>query len=115
MPLHIDQALQDVVTALRAKGVKANVDPAMVDLPGAWVTATQGAHVLMCGGVQLTVEIYLVVADKRVGQAWAELSALLDKAHTAVDPTEPTQLNEAIQLQGPHPLPCFKITTTTTA
>ena len=82
-------------------------------VPGAWVTATQYEHGLLGGGGTATVEIYLVVNERPGGTAWRALDSLYRKALLAgVIPTEPTRTNEAVQLQGPQPLPAFVITTT---
>lgn len=109
----VSAALDHIVDVLRAAKIAADVEPAKVRVPGAWVTATQYAHTLMGGGGPVTVEIYLVVNDRPGSIAWRELDKLFARALEAgITPTEPTRTNEAIQLQGPHPLPAYVITTT---
>lgn len=111
--ISVADTLDAVVTQLRAGGVPADVEPARVRVPGAWVTATQYEHGLLGGGGTATVEIYLVVNERPGGTAWRALDSLYRKALLAgVIPTEPTRTNEAVQLQGPQPLPAFVITTT---
>lgn len=109
----VSAALDHVVSLLRDAKIAADVEPAKVRVPGAWVTATQYAHTLMGGGGEVTVEIYLVVNDRPGPVAWRELDKLFSRALEAgISPSEPTRTNEAIQLQGPHPLPAYVITTT---
>ena len=110
--IDVKAVLDEIVTELRDAGVRANIDPQKVHLPGAWVTGTQIEHNILGGGATVTVEVWLVSPDRPDGEVWRVLSGMYDQAQRAVDPTEPTRTNEALKLSDAQPMPAFVITTT---
>lgn len=111
--IDVAQHLETVVSELRRVGVRASTDPAKVQLPGAWVSATQIDHNRLCGGGEITVSVYLIAQDRPAPIAHGILSGLLAKALGVIDPTEPTATGEAVVLsQSSQPLPAYRMTTT---
>ncbi|WP_328659905.1 hypothetical protein [Nocardia salmonicida] len=103
------------MNALRAQGIRANVDPVKLTPPCAWVTPTQLAHTYLGGCVEATVAVLLITTDRPPALAHAALGELLGKALAVIEPTEPTVTNEAVKLtDNGQPLPAYRMTTTTT-
>ena len=111
--IDVAQHLEEIVSELRRVGVRASTDPSKVQIPGAWVSATQIDHNRLCGGGEMTVSVYLVAPDRPAPVAHGILSGLLAKALGVIDPTEPTATGEAVVLsQSSQPLPTYRMTTT---
>ncbi|MFJ1461003.1 hypothetical protein [Nocardia sp. N2S4-5] len=109
----VSETMTEIVDTLRAQGIRANLDPAKLNPPCAWVQPTQIEHTLLGGGVVLTVAVWLIATDRPPDITHAALSALLSRALVVLEPTEPTVINEAITLtQSGQPLPAYRITTT---
>ncbi|MFD4355829.1 hypothetical protein ACFWPX_24985 [Nocardia sp. NPDC058518] len=112
--MNIVRELDRIVIALRAQGIRANIDPVKLTPPCAWVQVTQVAHTRLCGGAEATVTVLLITTDRPPALAHVALGELLDKALAVVEPTEPTVTNEAVKLtDNGQPLPAYRITTTT--
>lgn len=69
------QPLIDLVAALRAADVRADLDPAGLNLPAAWVTCEGFQAASLGGGRKLFGVVYLLVADT---DAQRSLEALAD-------------------------------------
>lgn len=74
-------ALALVVDQLVAAGVRASIDPALVNPPGAWVDAgAAGARPLTIrGAYEVAVDVYLVAPARAPGVTYRELDELAAK------------------------------------
>lgn len=106
--------IDDLAERLTAAGVSATPEPQDVPVPGAWIAARRLTRERMCGGMALTVDVYLVVRDSGTLTALDELAGLIDKALTVIDPDDGRiDTDETVILpHDPTPLPAAKITTT---
>lgn len=78
----VDTLVEDLVGA----GVKATLDPAKVNLPGALVQPLTLAPML--AGWQIRVRVVLLAKDTSVERSMASLGALLVAASAVVDPDD---------------------------
>ncbi|MFC8387050.1 hypothetical protein [Nocardia sp. NPDC057272] len=107
-------AAEAIVDRLRAQGMRANVDPAKLTPPCAWVSVTGVDHAYLGGCGVATVTVWLITTDRPPAIAHKALGELLGQALAVIDPTEQTATNEAITLtQSSQPLPAYRMTTTT--
>lgn len=109
--MNINDATDAVVSALEGAEIPASIDPADVNVPGAWVAAREVDVFTAGGGALVTVDVYLIAPDIMPRDAMDELSALSTRALDALD-IEAMSTNDALQLpDGGRPKPAFKITT----
>lgn len=81
----LSEALQDIATVLTDGGVEAVVDPADLNLPGAWVTPGEISYGTLDAGVfSFTMNIYLVAPDLPSGPALDTLGGMLVSAAAAL-------------------------------
>lgn len=103
--------LADVLTRLRAEGIKATDDPDAVPAPGVWVSPREfdtDDELATWGSTPATVDLWLVApAGGSHPQAVAQLAALLDQVLAVIDPSGPVQLNQILQLPNAA-LPAFR-------
>jgi hypothetical protein len=79
-------ALTPIRDALAGAGVPASLDPASVQLPGAWITARSIDQMTMRGGGRLTYHLYLIAPAVPTLQALDILNGLYDAALPVIDP-----------------------------
>src|SRR5699024_12672022 len=78
-------AADHVVTVLDSVGIPAAVDPAEVELPGAWISVTEVDLFALGGGGTVKVDVYLIAPDTMPRPAPALLGALAGPARTVAD------------------------------
>jgi hypothetical protein len=110
--------LQGICAELTAAGVPASVNVGEVQVPGAWVAATQlipGRT--LAGGATLVVQVYLVVPDTSdETEALSDLGGLLDAALPVVPVDYTSDHGDAIFTNttlavGEAIVPAFRLTT----
>jgi hypothetical protein len=79
-------ALTPVRDALAGAGVPTSLDPASVQVPGAWITPRSIDAMTMRGGGRLTYHLYLIAPAVATLQALDILNGLFDVAWTVIDP-----------------------------
>lgn len=100
----------DLVTALQAAQVRASVDPAEVNLPGAWVTV-EGIQAASLGGHhRLLCAVYLIAPDQDYGRAMNALADLYNAAIPAVLLPDGPVVPQGVILPGDTtPLPALRV------
>lgn len=102
--------LEGLAAALTQLGIPASVEPAEVQVPGAWVTARTADVETLSGGGTLRTYVYLVALPHDFRSSYRELGRLL-----ALMPTEwvagELSLNEAVALPATpnEPLPAYRV------
>lgn len=113
--------IRDVLTELRdalaGAGVPASVDPATVQVPGAWIAPQWLDEMTMTGAYRLVVYVYLIAPAVGTLEALDILGGLLDAATPVVEPSteegDRLETNQAVTLPANPgtPLPAFRIIT----
>lgn len=84
------QRIRDELTRLRddlnGAGVRASLDPATVQVPGAWVTPRTITDLTLGGYGTLTAHVWLIAPDVGTLEALDLLNGLLDAALPIVQP-----------------------------
>jgi hypothetical protein len=111
----LSEALQDVCDLLAGAGVAAVVNPADLDIPGAWVTPGEISYnTLSPDTFGFTMSIYLVAGDLPAKPALDALGSMLTKSAQALgaqlDAT-PVTLTLANHSAGPLPGLLFTLET----
>lgn len=103
--------VESVVAVLKSAGLSATAEPADINPPAAWVAADKIAHDRLDGSGVVRIRVYLIAPDNSAMQAHRELSRMLAKVLTVVDPSEDTVLDEGLRLPGGGgPLPAYMVT-----
>lgn len=114
-PRTIGTAARDRAVALRdainGAGVPSSLDPATVQVPGAWISVRTLDQLTLGDTWSVRFHVYLVAPAVGALEAWDILAGLLDKALTVVEPDE--TINTATSVALPHtptqPLPAFQL------
>lgn len=110
--MNIPDALESVTEALKSAGIDARVDPRDLNTPCAWVAARKWTPTYMCGDGETTIDVYLIVDDTGIVQAYSGLNDLLSKALTVLDVEGDVSLEDSVTLpSGGGPVPAFRLTT----
>lgn len=111
MALNIPGALEPVVTALVAAGVRATTDPSEVNTPGAWVTWEGFQALNIAGSTRHMVVVYLIVDDNDYTRSIEALSALYDDVVPLVLRPDGQVVPQGVALPGSpnHPLPALRV------
>lgn len=118
-PVPQSSRIRDALTVLRdalaGGGVPASLDPATVQVPGAWITPQWIDELTMTGASRLVVYVYLIAPAVGTLEALDILGGLLDKAIPIVEPSteegDRLETNQALTLPA-NPgtaLPAFRI------
>lgn len=83
MPLSV-APLRDLVDLLRAAGVRADLDPANVNLPGAWVTLEGFQAANLTRDHRLLAVVWLLVPDTDASRALEALADLFNQVVPAL-------------------------------
>lgn len=113
MTSQLEAALDRVVEALRAQGVRATTDARNVNPPCAYVTAGTVGNGTLCGELAITASVFLIAGDRGGKLSISELGKLLDAADSVLTFEEPARMVQATPPGLPAPLPALLITTTT--
>lgn len=109
--MNINESTDVVIRALEGAEIPATIDPAEVELPGAWVAANAVDVFTAGGGALVTVDVYLIAPDVMPRDAMDILSDLATRALDVLD-AESLSTNDGVQLpDGGRPKPAFKLTT----
>lgn len=109
--MNLNDATDQIVEDLAGVGITATIDPAEIEVPGAWVTAREVDDFTIGGGGTVTVDVYLIAPDVMPRDAMDMLSSLGMQALAVLD-VEQMTTNDSIQLpDGGRPKPAFRITT----
>lgn len=116
----IRAALTVVRDQLAGAGVPCSLDPATVQVPGAWITPRSITAITMRGTGTLTYHCYLIAPAVGTLQAMDILNGLYDVALGVIDPLseegDDVDLAQAVELPsnpGTH-LPAFRLAGETT-
>lgn len=104
------EALEDLAQQLTAAGIPADIDPARVPVPGAWVAAEEMQVVTLDGTQQLHVDVHLIVPDNGTRAALEQLQTMLATALSVIDPRAAVTLDATVKTPG-GVLPAFTIPT----
>lgn len=72
------QPVLDLVNALRAAGVRADLDPASLNLPAAWVTVEGLQAANLRRDIACDVAVYLIAPDQDYTRALEDLAAMFN-------------------------------------
>lgn len=111
MQLPITAALIDVADTLADAGIRAELDPARLTLPGVWVRPT-GIALDLLGAASVQAEAVCIAPDRDHRRALVELEKL---AGLVLDVLDPTDLIQVASVQLPHqsqPMPALVIPAT---
>lgn len=104
-------AADHVEAALATVDIPSSVDPAEVQVPGAWISVAEVDLFTIGGGGTVVVDVYLIAPDTMPRQALAILGELAGLALSVLS-VERMTTNDALQLpDGGRPMPAFKLTT----
>lgn len=81
--------VQALVELLRGAGLRADMDPASLNLPGAWVTVDAIRTLTVDGAVQLECVVFLIVGDTDYERAYTKLAELFNLMGTVLEPDGP--------------------------
>lgn len=101
-------AVDDLVAALRGAGLRADVDPALLNPPCVWVNVT-GIDLNILDGLTINTEVVAIVPDKNHKRAMQELAELFNLVTDVVDPTGPTLARGTVLPDNPTPLPSLVV------
>ena len=109
--MNLVSAADHVQAALETVDIPADVDPAAVTVPGAWIAVREVDAFTIGGGGTVVVDVYLISPDTMPRDALSILGDLAGLALSVLD-VETMTTNEALQLpDGGRPMPAFKLTT----
>lgn len=101
-------AVDDLVEALRAAGLRADVDPAQLNPPCVWVNVTGlGDHTL--DGIQIRTRLVCIAPDQTHRRAMGVLAGLYNKVVSVVDPAGETTTQGTVLPDAPTPLPSLSV------
>lgn len=98
-----------LVASLNAAGVRANLDPANLNLPGAWVTVEQIAPLTLAGNLELAAVVYLINPDTDYARAYPALASLYNLVATVLTPDGPVVPQGVVMPGDPTPLPALRV------
>lgn len=110
--MNITGTLQDLVDALQAADVAADLEAAKVRAPGVWVTLDRlpaSGYTLGRGGI-VRARLFLIVQERDARRSLDALQALYDQVEAVVDPTSDVELS-TLDLPERPGLPAFMFTT----
>lgn len=90
--------LVDLVSLLRAAEMRADLDPAMVNLPGAWVTCEGFQATSLGGGMTLFGVVYFLSPDLDAQRALQNLADLYNQVVPSVFTPDGPVTIQAVQL-----------------
>jgi hypothetical protein len=104
-------SIQGVVDLLNSvPGLDATLDLRDLNTDGIYVDLESLSHEYLCGQAQMTLNLYLVTGDVGKAQALDNLSEMLNKVLTVLDPDGDTKVGTVPPLEGGQPLPALVVT-----
>lgn len=110
--MNITATLQDLVDALQAADISADLEAARVRTPGVWVTLDRlpaSGYTLGRGGI-VRARLFLVVGEKDAHRSLEALQGLYDQVEAVVDPASDVEA-AALDLPDRPGLPALLFTT----
>lgn len=102
--------LVDLVTALEAAEVRAALDPAQLNLPGAWVTLESVQATNVARDLKLWAVVYLITADQDYHRALDALAVMFNQVVPDVfTPDGPVVPQGVILPDSSTPLPGLRV------
>lgn len=102
--------VEALVAALRAAGVRADMDPSNLNLPAAWVTVEGIQAANLRTDVAIYVAVYLIAPDQDYGRALEALADLFNLAVPGVfSPDGQTVPQGVILPDSSTPLPALRV------
>jgi hypothetical protein len=103
------QPVSDLVGLLRGADLRADEDPAKLNLPGAWVTVDTIRPLTVSGELELECSVFLIVGDKDYKRAYVKLAALYAKMATVLEPDGPVVPQGVVMPGTSTPLPALRV------
>lgn len=101
--------VQQLVELLRGADLRADVDPAKLNLPAAWVTVDAVRTLTVDGSLQLECAVFLIVADTGYTQAYERLAEAYNKLATVLSPDGPVTPQGVVLPSTPTVLPALRV------
>ncbi|QFG13039.1 tail terminator [Gordonia phage Schiebs] len=112
-PAELGAAVVALADRLTAAGLPATTDPRNINPPCAWVTLGAATFPTLCGDLDATASVLLIVPDNGMPTAMHQLGELLDR-FTAAEVDLPTGdvLPDTVTIPGAGagPLPALRLT-----
>lgn len=94
---------------LEAADVQADMDPAKLNLPGAWLALDEVRTANLAGKLQLRCRLFLISPDTDPRRAVGHLGELLTKVTTVLKPDGPVVTQGVVMPGDPTPLPALSV------
>lgn len=101
--------LDELVQLLRSAGLKADMDPDRLNLPGAWVAVDTVDLANVKGDLRLGCLVYLVSHDTDQRRAMGVLSGMYRKVLTVLSPDGQVRTQGVVMPGDPTPLPALRV------
>lgn len=99
----------ELVAALAAADVSASMDPATLNLPGAWLALDTVAVANLAGRLRLECRLFLISPDTDPQRAIGHLGELHAKVLTVLAPDGPVVTQGVVMPGDPTPLPALSV------
>lgn len=109
MPPMTTAPFTELIDALAEAEVVASLDPATLNLPGAWIALDQLRPVNVAGGLRLQCQVVLICGDRDPLRAIETLGDLYDKVSTVLTPDGPVVSQGVVMPGDPTPLPGLSV------
>lgn len=101
--------MAELVDMLGAADVQSSVDPATLNLPGAWLALDEVRPANLAGHHQLRCRLFLICPDTDPMRAGELLGELLTKVTTVLSPDGPVVTQGVVMPGDPTPLPALSV------
>lgn len=103
-------SITDLVALLATVDIPASVDPADVNLPGAWIAVEDITHqVTLNGTMRLAVAVYLIVPDIDPRRAMESLAPVYNRLMEVVTPDGKVTPTGVVLPDNPTPMPALRV------
>ena len=99
----------DLLEALAAADVQASMDPADLNLPGAWLALDQFRGVNVAGQLRMECRLFLISPEIDPLRAIGHLGELHAKVLTVLTPDGPVVSQGVVMPGAPTPLPALSV------
>lgn len=101
--------LTEFIELLDAAEVFTSMDPAEVNLPGAWLAVDEIRPHNVAGQLRLVCSLYLISEDKDALRAVEQLAELFNKARTVFTPDGPSITQGVVLPDSSTPMPALRV------
>lgn len=109
MPELTTAAFTELLDALNAAGVQASMDPAELNLPGAWLALDTVGIANVQHKLRLECRLFLISNDTDPLRAVEALGKLYDQATSVLTPDGPVVTQGVVMPGDPTPLPALAV------